>query len=152
MTSKNGDFLDSPKSSKVKLTAFEKFCRQICPCFARKKTKAYREDVSRLNPNAGSTESNELQEVPKVPTDDLKTRRKPKNLFQSAIQTAPIRDEVAEYVERRRTIPVLPEDHIVQELHEHETLVLGRHPIFKLLTRISSVRFAPNRSVLEKCQ
>jgi|JI61114C2RNA_FD_contig_21_14148339_length_870_multi_5_in_0_out_0_1 hypothetical protein len=120
MSAKNSDYLDSPtpKPSGVKLTAFERFCRQICPCFARKREKAYREDISRLNVNPASTESNEMQELPKVPTDEVKTRRKPKNLFKSAIQTAPMKDDVAEYLERRMTVQNIPAAHPILNLHE----------------------------------
>jgi hypothetical protein len=60
MSKQNTDYLDSPslKLTTTKLTLFERLCRQICPCLAKKRDKAYRDDISRIHMNVGNTEVN----------------------------------------------------------------------------------------------
>jgi hypothetical protein len=55
--------------------------------------------------------------MPKDLTDDIKTKRKPKNLFKSAIQTSPVKDDITEYMERRMTIPAMNELYSILDLH-----------------------------------
>jgi hypothetical protein len=82
----------------------------------------------------------------------MKTKRKPRNLFMSANLCAPVKDDITVYIQRRLTIQSPNEYYPILDLHEKENLLVGLHSDFKILTRISSVRLNPAKSLLDKCQ
>jgi hypothetical protein len=57
MSRQNTDYLDSPslKLTTTKQSFCERLCKLVCPCLARKREKAYRDDISRVTINAGNT-------------------------------------------------------------------------------------------------